>query len=82
MRSHVRGRRGLGTVKSHVCGGGGCYLYGEVQYIMGTGHMGPRHPVNRMTDGQADRIENITFPQLRWRTVNIKTVSRIGKKAD
>ena len=77
VRSHVRGREGVPVQSGPMFGGRGS-PYGEVQYIMGTGHIGPRHPVDKMTDAQADRIENTTFPQLCWRVVNIKTVSRIG----
>ena len=40
-------------------------MYGEFQCIMGNGHMGP--PLNKMTH----TIENITFPQLRWRAVKM-----------
>ena len=38
-------------------------LYGEVQSIMGNGHMRPPY-VNRQND--VHTMENITFPQLRW----------------
>ena len=41
-------------------------LYDEVQCIMGIGHMG--HPCG-LHDNQTDTTENITFPQLPWRTV-------------
>ena len=39
----------------------GC-LYGEVQCIIGNGHMGS-------PCGQTDTTENITFSQLRWQAV-------------
>ena len=42
---------------------GGC-LCGEVQYIMGNGHMG----CPLLVDGQTEKI---TFPQLYWRAVII-----------
>ena len=41
-------------------------LAGEVQCIIGNGHMGP--PPNIMTN----TTENITFPQLRWRAVTME----------
>ena len=37
-------------------------LYGEVQCILGNGHMG----TPEQTDRQTETTENITFPQLRW----------------
>ena len=46
-------------------GGKAGALYNEVQCILGNGHMGPH------LCEQTDRTENITFPQLRWRAVNI-----------
>ena len=39
----------------------GWSLYGEVQGIMGNGHMG-------QTCGQTDMPENITFPKQIWRS--------------
>ena len=51
VKSHVRclkvGMEGAGA-KS---GGGDLFLYGDVQCIVGNGHMGTR-PLHRMTDGQ------------------------------
>ena len=47
---------------------GGGYLYSEVQWIMGNGHIGTTPLMGRMTD----TTENITFPQLRWGTVNMQ----------
>ena len=46
-------------------------MYGEFQCIMGNGHMGP--PLNKMTH----TIENITFPQLRWRAVKMLTFPQL-----
>ena len=44
---------------------GGEAIYSEVQCTMGNGHMG-LNPCE-----QADMTENITFPQLLWRVVNL-----------
>ena len=41
-------------------------LYGEVQYIMGNGHMGPP-----WKDRQTHATGNITFPKLRWLAVTM-----------
>ena len=74
--SHVR-RRAAGDPMSDVWGlmcddhgeGGAGDLNSEVQCIMGNGRMG----TSLWTDTHT--CENITFSQLRWRTVNIKSMS-------
>ena len=55
----VWGGRGQGRYQ------GGEAIYSEVQCTMGNGHMG-LNPCE-----QADMTENITFPQLLWRVVNL-----------
>ena len=45
----------------------GVYRAKEIQCIMGNGHMGT--PVDRLTDWQTDMTENVTVPQIHWRTV-------------
>ena len=58
-----------------VWGGGNVWypgwtdLYSEVQCIMGNGHIWGAPP---LTEWRTDTTENITFPQHRWRAVNIK----------
>ena len=42
-------------------------LHSEVQCIIGNGHMGT--PTLPLVDRQTYMSENITLPQLRWRTV-------------
>ena len=66
--------RGAGIMKWRPCTGLGLgdvpvqrgSLYGEVQGIMGNGHMGT--PCEQM-DWQTHTTENITFQQLSWREV-------------
>ena len=45
-------------------------MYGEVQCIMGYGHMRP-------SCGQTDTTENNTFPQLRWWSCSRRPFSRM-----
>ena len=59
--SHVQGDRGRAR-------GGGPALYSKFHCVMGNVHLGPSHG---KTDWRTDTYENITFPQLRWRTVKI-----------
>ena len=49
---------------------GGKGLYNDIHWIMGKGHMGPHPP---WTDRHTS--ENITFPQIRRRAVNIEKTS-------
>ena len=50
---------------------GSLFLYGEVQCIMGNGHMGNDPSPSEQTDLRTHMIENITFLQLRCRAAKI-----------
>ena len=55
-----------GGVGARACGGSPCdhYTRSIAPYCTGS-------PVDKLIDRRADTFENITFPQLRWREVNI-----------